>query len=315
MSYARRFTLATLAACATLLLIAVFLHTFLCEWGSSSHSRPAQMTLVRLGPVALFVRHAGYYPRTGIVLVGVVIPLILIVWATWLYLGSGARLGTAVRRGRGGDRNRYRPHEDVEYMSNESREAVPACVARLGLELPCTLEEVKTAFRQQSKAVHPDRGGDNDAFILLRTSYEQAVDYVSRYRPRHKSGRVARLDPARRPAPQARRGARRKLRWVAVAMCVLLASVMGLSSRWTAVYHSRDGKSWFAVGAGAIEFISLDADPRVEQGWSVDEHDEPFVWRPIAAGNADGRWVAIPLWTLLLALAAPTVLLWRRGSR
>ena len=315
MSYARRFTLATLAAGATLLLIAVFLHTFLCEWGLWSNGRPTQMTLVRLGPAALFVRHAGYYPRTGIVLVGIVIPLILVVWATWLYLGSGGALGASGRRRRGGDRNRYRPHEDVEYMPNESREAVPACVARLGLELPCTLEQVKTAFRQQSKAVHPDRGGDNDAFILLRTSYEQAVDYVSRYQPRHKSGRVAKLDPARHFAPHARRGARRKLRWVAVGMCAFLACVMGLSNRWTAVYHSRDGKSWFAVGAGAIEFISLDTDPQVEHGWSVDEHDEPFVWRPIAAGNADGRWVAIPLWTLLLALAAPTALLWRRGVR
>lgn len=312
MSYARRFTLATLAAGATLLLIAVFLHTFLCEWGFWSHSRPTQMTLLRLGPVALFVRHAGYYPRTGIVLVGVVIPLILFVWATWLYLGSGAALGASGRRRRGGDRSQYRPREDVEYMPDEPREAVPACVARLGLEFPCTLEQVKTAFRQQSKAVHPDRGGDNDAFILLRTSYEQALDCVSRYRPRRRSGSVAKLEPARNPAPQAYRGARRKLRWVAVGMCVLLACAMGLSSRWTAVYHSRDGKNWFAVGAGAIEFISLDAGLRVGHGWSVAEHDQPFIWRPIAAGNADVRSVAIPLWTLLLALAAPTVLLWRR---
>ena len=96
-------------------------------------------------------------------------------------------------------------------------------------------------------------------------------------------------------------------------MCVLLTCVMGFSSRWTAVYHSRDGKNWFAVGAGAIEFISLDAGLRVGHGWSVADHDQPFVWWPIAADNADVRSVAVPLWTLLLALAAPTVLLWRRG--
>ena len=85
MSYGRRSALASIAAGATLLMIAFFLHAFLCEWGLSSVPRPGQMQLLRIGPLGLFVRHAGYYPRTGIALVGVVIPLILVIWGVWLY--------------------------------------------------------------------------------------------------------------------------------------------------------------------------------------------------------------------------------------
>jgi curved DNA-binding protein CbpA len=45
----------------------------------------------------------------------------------------------------------------------------------LGLQLPCTENDVRQAYRQQARALHPDAGGDPRAFVALRAAYEEAL--------------------------------------------------------------------------------------------------------------------------------------------
>ena len=44
--------------------------------------------------------------------------------------------------------------------------------AQLGLAVEATWREVKEAYRQLAAEHHPDRGGDQDRFIEIRTAYE-----------------------------------------------------------------------------------------------------------------------------------------------
>lgn len=54
----------------------------------------------------------------------------------------------------------------------------PNCLKVLGLELPCTEEEVMTAYREKAKEMHPDRGGELDDFLRLQRYFEQALQLV-----------------------------------------------------------------------------------------------------------------------------------------
>ncbi len=54
----------------------------------------------------------------------------------------------------------------------------PVCLKNLGLALPCTEEEVMTAYRELAKELHPDRGGDLDQFLRLQRHLEQALKLV-----------------------------------------------------------------------------------------------------------------------------------------
>ena len=54
----------------------------------------------------------------------------------------------------------------------------PNCLRALGLELPCTEEEVLAAYREQAKSLHPDRGGNLQEFLRLQKYYEQAMQLV-----------------------------------------------------------------------------------------------------------------------------------------
>ena len=54
----------------------------------------------------------------------------------------------------------------------------PACFALLGLTWPCTGRDVKQAFRIKVKTVHPDTGGNNEAFQALHKAYREALALV-----------------------------------------------------------------------------------------------------------------------------------------
>lgn len=45
----------------------------------------------------------------------------------------------------------------------------------LGLRPDANEQQIKDAFREQSKKVHPDRGGSRDEFIRLQTAYKTAM--------------------------------------------------------------------------------------------------------------------------------------------
>lgn len=54
----------------------------------------------------------------------------------------------------------------------------PPCLRALGLEWPCTEEDVKVAYRRLAKELHPDHGGDIHRFLRLHEQLEQANHYV-----------------------------------------------------------------------------------------------------------------------------------------
>jgi hypothetical protein len=54
-------------------------------------------------------------------------------------------------------------------------QSAPPCLRVLGLQLPCTEADVRQAYRQRARALHPDAGGDPRAFVALRAAYEEAL--------------------------------------------------------------------------------------------------------------------------------------------
>ena len=54
----------------------------------------------------------------------------------------------------------------------------PKCLTVLGLLPPVTSEDVKQAYLVKAKAMHPDRGGDPEQFILLQKAFEEANEFV-----------------------------------------------------------------------------------------------------------------------------------------
>ena len=65
-------------------------------------------------------------------------------------------------------------HYRVE-LPNWVRKDTPRCIQALGLKLPCTTDDVLTAYRQKVKLLHPDRGGNRQDFLKLQRHFEQAM--------------------------------------------------------------------------------------------------------------------------------------------
>jgi hypothetical protein len=64
---------------------------------------------------------------------------------------------------------------DVPYWAHSQRHA---CLQALELELPCTEEDVLSAYRELAKTMHPDRGGDLQQFLRLQKHFEHAMKLV-----------------------------------------------------------------------------------------------------------------------------------------
>ncbi len=54
----------------------------------------------------------------------------------------------------------------------------PPCLAAFDLQLPCSEQDVLTAYRKRAKSLHPDRGGDLQKFLRLQQHFEQAMHLV-----------------------------------------------------------------------------------------------------------------------------------------
>ncbi|WP_235853556.1 J domain-containing protein [Halosimplex salinum] len=70
---------------------------------------------------------------------------------------------------------------DVDFGPTEAESRVdPATAAftELGVPSTATLEEVKSAYRQKVKEVHPDQGGDEDEFKRVREAYTTAKQHA-----------------------------------------------------------------------------------------------------------------------------------------
>ena len=60
-----------------------------------------------------------------------------------------------------------------------ARGETPRCLAVLGLRMPCTDEDLKRAYRQKVKMLHPDRGGDRRRFLRLQSQFEEALRWLA----------------------------------------------------------------------------------------------------------------------------------------
>lgn len=56
--------------------------------------------------------------------------------------------------------------------------SVPPCLDTFGLQLPCTEEDLKAAYRERVKQMHPDRGGDRRRFLKLQQHFEESLNLV-----------------------------------------------------------------------------------------------------------------------------------------
>ena len=58
------------------------------------------------------------------------------------------------------------------------RKDTPRCLLALNLTFPCSTDDVLAAYRGKVKSMHPDRGGDRKAFLVLQHHFEQAIAFV-----------------------------------------------------------------------------------------------------------------------------------------
>lgn len=64
---------------------------------------------------------------------------------------------------------------------DDSRSApaeTPPFLAALGLALPCSVADVQRAFDRQVRAAHPDRGGNVEQFVRLRSAYQESLRFL-----------------------------------------------------------------------------------------------------------------------------------------
>lgn len=60
-----------------------------------------------------------------------------------------------------------------------ARQETPSCLRSLGLSLPCTVDEVKRAYRRRAEQLHPDRGGDRRKFLVLQRDFEASLAFLT----------------------------------------------------------------------------------------------------------------------------------------
>ena len=46
----------------------------------------------------------------------------------------------------------------------------------LGLDCPCTKEQLKVAYRRMALETHPDKGGTNSAFVAVHEAHQAILD-------------------------------------------------------------------------------------------------------------------------------------------
>ena len=82
-----------------------------------------------------------------------------------------------------------RSHRDVFFYATEEDairdvenvlESVPAWCDILGVKFPCSVEDVKAAYRRLAKKSHPDAGGDPSLFLAIEQAYRDGLAYCTR---------------------------------------------------------------------------------------------------------------------------------------
>jgi VanZ family protein len=68
---------------------------------------------------------------------------------------------------------------DAATTPSPSPDSRPDFLVRLGLLLPCSVNDVEAAYRSRAKQAHPDAGGSTAEFTQLQSDYEAAREYAA----------------------------------------------------------------------------------------------------------------------------------------
>ncbi len=96
--------------------------------------------------------------------------------------------------------------------------------------------------------------------------------------------------------------------WTGTLLCMLIALAFVASGQWQ--FMAQAGGACVYVAAGSI--VILRDDPLLYP-FVVDRHDSGLRgWNSRRSGP---RWVEVPIYAVFLAVAVPTLLLWRFGRK
>ncbi|MCC7085132.1 MAG: J domain-containing protein [Pirellulales bacterium] len=70
--------------------------------------------------------------------------------------------------------------DHLPHFPRWARGQTPRCMSALGVQLPCSREQLLKAYRTKVKLLHPDRGGDRKRFMRLQADFEEAMEFLSR---------------------------------------------------------------------------------------------------------------------------------------
>jgi hypothetical protein len=68
--------------------------------------------------------------------------------------------------------------EWVERLKKLKAMPTPEFIKALGLKMPCTIDDLRSAYRGLALQVHPDVGGDHEDFIELKDNFDAAVEFL-----------------------------------------------------------------------------------------------------------------------------------------
>lgn len=74
----------------------------------------------------------------------------------------------------------YASREDGIRDVEAELESLPAWCDTLGVKLPCSVDDVKAAYRRLAKESHPDAGGDPAIFLALEQAYRDGLAFCGR---------------------------------------------------------------------------------------------------------------------------------------
>jgi curved DNA-binding protein CbpA len=70
--------------------------------------------------------------------------------------------------------------ERIEALLHRPSPVVSEALEVLGLSWPCTILDVKKAYRRLTRQVHPDMGGSDVEFYRVSEAYEEMVAITSK---------------------------------------------------------------------------------------------------------------------------------------
>lgn len=72
----------------------------------------------------------------------------------------------------------YSTLSSLPMTGGDQSTATPPCLKELNLEFGCSVEDIEKAFSRRVRIVHPDRGGEIEAFVRVRSAYLEAMDLI-----------------------------------------------------------------------------------------------------------------------------------------